>query len=167
MLWLRALIFTVLVPGSVAVLAPWTIYNGSALAGSWWQAGWPLVIAGATIYLLCLLTFLAENGTPAIFFTRALRSVLGEEPGTLVRGGLYRYSRNPMYVGVLAVVFGQAILFASLALTVYGVVLFAAFDMVVAFLEEPHLKARDPFAFEAYSRTTPRWLGLRHQKSHQ
>jgi protein-S-isoprenylcysteine O-methyltransferase Ste14 len=161
MLKLRAVLFTVLVPGSVAVLVPWTIYAGAALAGGWWRAGWLLVIAGSAIYLRCLLSFLAENGTPAIFFTRALRSVLGEEPGTLVRSGLYRYSRNPMYVGVLAVVFGQAILFASLALTVYGVLLFVAFDIVVAFLEEPHLKARDPFAFEAYARATPRWIGMR------
>jgi len=117
-------------------------------------------MAGSAIYFRCLLSFLARNGTPAIFFTRSLRSVLGEEPRTLVRGGLYRHSRNPMYVGVLAVVFGQAILLASGPIAIYGIALFAGFHVVVTFIEEPHLKARDPEAFEAYTRTTPRWIGI-------
>src|SRR2546427_10525595 len=43
--------------------------------------------------------------TPAIFFSRRLRLLIGEEPGGLVSGGLYRFSRNPMYFGVLMVVF--------------------------------------------------------------
>ncbi len=76
-----------------------------------WQAGWFLIVPGALIYLSCLIRFLLAGGTPAIFFTRPLRFLIGEEPKALVADGLYRYTRNPMYVGVLLAVIGQAILY--------------------------------------------------------
>jgi len=161
MLWLRGLIFTGLVPGVIAFYVPRALDPNARLQGGVWQAGWLLVAAGTLIYLLCLVRFLVAGGTPAIFFTRHLRFVIGEEPSGLVSGGLYSISRNPMYLGVVMAVFGQALLFASPPLTVYACALFIFFHLIVVFVEEPHLRATRGGSYEIYSRTVPRWLGPR------
>src|SRR5207249_1809852 len=105
------------------------IYNGETTKGGAWNIGWIFVVIGAAIYGLCLLNFLASGGTPAIFFTRPLRFVLGEEPRKLVQQGLYRFSRNPMYIGVVIAIFGQAIAFSSVAVALYGAVAFFFFHL--------------------------------------
>ncbi len=160
MLWLRAIVFSVLVPGFVAVWAPRRLLGPQPLGPGLWRAGWLVVAAGAAVYLRCLVSFVRARGTPAIFFTRPLRALLGEEPRTLVRAGLYRYSRNPMYVGVLAVVFGQAIAYASALVAAYGVAMFVFFHGVVTLFEEPHLRRRDPESYRRYRAAVPRWIGL-------
>lgn len=122
------------------------------------MAGWLPVVAGASIYFVCLLRFLTAGGTPAIFFTRHLRFLIGEEPAKLVQGGMYRLSRNPMYIGVLLVVFGQAILFGSVRLTEYGLAVALCFHLVVVFLEEPHLRRERGPSYDEYCRQVRRWL---------
>jgi protein-S-isoprenylcysteine O-methyltransferase Ste14 len=159
-LWLRAILFTILAPGMIAGLAPLLIKENRPLPGGIWNAGWVLVLIGACTYLHCLLRFLAAHGTPAIFFTRPLRFVIGEEPTQLVRGGAYRYSRNPMYFSVLTAIFGQAVVFKSLAVATFGSCLCVFFHIVVVFAEEPHLRAREGHVFEEYCRQTPRWIKL-------
>jgi protein-S-isoprenylcysteine O-methyltransferase Ste14 len=41
-------------------------------------------------------------------------------PQHLVVTSLYRYMRNPMYVAVVAIILGQALLFGDWRLIVYG-----------------------------------------------
>jgi protein-S-isoprenylcysteine O-methyltransferase Ste14 len=139
---------------------PYIFRGGSSAEGGLWSIGWIFVVVGAGIYSLCLFSFLFSGGTPAIFFTRPLRFVLGEEPPRLVRQGLYRFSRNPMYAGVLLAVFGQALAFRSLAVARYGVIVWLIFHLVVVFLEEPHLRKERGRSYEEYCRNVPRWLGL-------
>ncbi len=158
MLWIRGLVFTVLIPCVVGVYVPVLLYSGSNARGGLWRAGWLLVGIGSTIYVLCLVRFLASGGTPAIFFTRKLKFVIGEEPPKLVQGGLYRTSRNPMYIGVLLVVFGHAILFASIKVAFYGVLLWLFFHLTVVFLEEPHLRRERGPDYDEYCRQVPRWI---------
>jgi protein-S-isoprenylcysteine O-methyltransferase Ste14 len=160
MLWLRGLVFTLLVPGVVAFILPSAVDGGSRLRGGICEAGWLPVAAGALIYALCLIRFLTAGGTPAIFFTRHLRLLIGEEPAGLVSTGLYRFSRNPMYVGVLLVVFGQSVLFASPRLAAYACAVAVFFHLIVVFAEEPHLRATRGVSYEIYCRAVPRWLGL-------
>ena len=156
--WLRGLIFTLLVPGMIGGVAPMIIDSNAQASRGFWRVGWILIAAGAVIYTLCLIRFLAAAGTPAIFFTRHIRFLLGEEPKSLVSKGLYRFSRNPMYVGVLMAIFGQAIVFASFRIAVYGVVAFAFFHVVVVFLEEPHLRSTLGKPYEQYCQNVRRWL---------
>jgi protein-S-isoprenylcysteine O-methyltransferase Ste14 len=159
-LWLQGLIFTILVPGVVAFYVPQALRNGHAAAEGWWSLGWFLFAIGAAIYSVCLFNFLAAGGTPAIFFTRHIRTILGEEPKEVVRNGLYRYSRNPMYVGVITAIAGQTIVYRSSRISIYLVIAIVFFHCVVVFLEEPHLsRARGP-AYDNYRRRVPRWLGL-------
>ena len=158
LLWIRGLIFTALVPAVIAFVLPSWVDPRAQRRGDWWELGWVPIAAGSLIYLLCLVRFLAAGGTPAIFFTRHLRFVLGEEPGKVVSSGLYRLSRNPMYVGVLTAVFGQALLYGSLRIGAYWCVASAFFHCVVEFLEEPHLRATRGASYEEYCRTVRRWL---------
>lgn len=160
MLWVRGLIFTVLVPAVVAVYLPLTLDRSAQARGGAWNTGWAVIALGGCIYALCLFHFLAAGGTPAIFFTRSLRFLIGEEPVKLVSQGLYRFSRNPMYVGVWLVIAGQAVVFESRTVTVYACVVFVCFHLVVVLVEEPHLRATRGPAYESYCRTTPRWFGL-------
>jgi protein-S-isoprenylcysteine O-methyltransferase Ste14 len=160
LLWLRGLAFTLLVPAVVGYYGPSTFTAGRHLQPGLWQAGWILVVLGAATYIVCLLQFLLAGGTPAIFFTRHLRFLIGEEPGKIVNRGIYRFSRNPMYVGVLSAIFGQAILYRSRAVTAYGLIVWICFHLVVVFLEEPHLRATRGEEYERYCRESPRWLGL-------
>jgi protein-S-isoprenylcysteine O-methyltransferase Ste14 len=163
MLWFRGAIFTILVPAVVAGYVPWLLANSTLsprrFAAGYWRIGWVLVVIGAAIYLRCLLSFLAAHGTPAIFFSRGLRAIWGEEPPSLVRSSLYRYSRNPMYLGVLTLILGEALVYKSLPVALYALGLFAFFHLLVVFVEEPHLRAREGQSYEDYRRRTPRWLG--------
>jgi protein-S-isoprenylcysteine O-methyltransferase Ste14 len=158
-LWIRGLLFTLPVPCVVGAYVPHLIYRGGSLIGGVWQVGWLFVGLGTLIYALCLFSFLMSGGTPAIFFTRHLGFVIGEEPPKLVRQGLYRFSRNPMYVGVLLAVFGQALVFGSPGVAVYGAVLWMCFHLVVVLLEEPHLRKQRGPCYDEYYRQVPRWLG--------
>ena len=156
--WIRGLIFTVLVPGTIAVYLPARMSANLLAKGGWWEAGWFLIATGATGYTLCLMRFLVSGGTPAIFFTRPLRFLLGEEPRRLVEEGLYRLSRNPMYVSVLLVIFGQALRFGSWQIADYGLFMWLCFHLVVVLIEEPHLRERQGRSYEHYCRRVPRWV---------
>jgi protein-S-isoprenylcysteine O-methyltransferase Ste14 len=158
LLWIRGLIFTVLVPLVVGGWGPTAVDPFRRLQGGAWSAGWLLVAAGAAVYGACLVRFLAAGGTPAIFFTRPLRAIIGEEPPRLVQGWLYTFTRNPMYVGVAFAIFGQAIVFASRAIAIYGAIVWLTFHLVVVLLEEPHLRDVHGDSYAEYCRRVPRWL---------
>lgn len=155
----RGIAFTVLVPGLVIFLVPRWIDPRATWRSGYPFFGWPLVVIGSLIYLRCLGEFLFAGGTPAIFFSRTLRFLVGEEPRRVVGHGLYRVSRNPMYVGVLLAVFGLAVASGSVRILIYMCGLFAFFHAIVVFVEEPHLRATRGHAYEDYLRSAPRWLG--------
>jgi len=159
-LWTRGLVFTALVPLVIGGWLPAVVDPMRRAAGGAANAGWLAIAAGAAIYGVCFTRFIASGGTPAIFFTRPVRAIIGEEPRRLVQGRLYAVSRNPMYVGVVLAVFGQAIVFASRRIATYGAFLWLMFHFVVVALEEPHLREQYGGSYEAYCRRVPRWLGL-------
>ena len=72
--------------------------------------------------------------------------------------GFYRFVRNPMYIAVAAMIFGQAVLFASWGVALYGVVIVAAFDTFVRLYEEPTLRQAYGEEYAAYSAAVPRWI---------
>lgn len=76
----------------------------------------------------------------------------------LVVGGIYRHVRNPMYVAVLAIILGQALLFSSWALVAYATIAAIAMVSFVKFYEEPTLARRYGADYEAYRSAVPGWL---------
>ncbi len=150
-LLLKNLLFTVVVPGTVAVYVPWSIADDHALAsGLWLAAGGVLMASGVAIYAWCVWDFASfGRGTPAP--TGA--------PVKLVVRGLYRYSRNPMYVGVLCVIASWALLFRAPEVLLYAVVVATGFTLFVRFYEEPHLRKVFGAEYEEFCRRVPRWVG--------
>lgn len=165
MLWVRGVLFTIVIPASAVLLLPRLADPQAARRGGWWDIGFALAAAGAALYIFCLLRFLAAGGTPLIFFAKALRPLFGEEPPRLVETGPYRFSRNPMYLGVVTIIFGQATLLASWKIALAAALLWLFFHCVVVCLEEPHLRARHGAWYEQYCRRTPRWLGVTRAKT--
>jgi len=150
----KTLIFTVLVPGTLAVVLPYRLGSsltarGSLALGSFRYFGFLLIAAGALIYLWCAWDFaFAGKGTPAPI----------DPPKELVVRGLYRHVRNPMYIGVLSLVLGQAVYFETLTLFFYAGVVFLLVNAFVFFYEEPALSRKFGEAYRRYCETTPRWL---------
>lgn len=81
-----------------------------------------------------------------------------DEPDVLVTDGPFRFSRNPMYLGFLLLLFGIAGVMSS-ATPFVGPVLFAA---AAAFwyvpFEERAMRAKFGEAYEAYARKVRRWI---------
>jgi protein-S-isoprenylcysteine O-methyltransferase Ste14 len=78
-------------------------------------------------------------------------------PERLVVGGVYRYVRNPMYVAILAIVVGQALLLGQLGLLLYAAGIWLITASFVRFYEEPALRRRFGADYEAYRRAVPAW----------
>ena len=124
----------------------------------WWISGWSgprfwpglvLVAAGAYVVLRTFVRFVREGrGTPA--------PVAPTEE--LVVGGDYRYVRNPMYVGVVTAILGQALTFLDLWILGYGVLAWAVMAAFVRWYEEPVLLRQYGAHYEDYRRKVPAWL---------
>ena len=76
----------------------------------------------------------------------------------LVVNGFNRYVRNPMYVGLLIVILGQALLFGSLTLVLYAICLWIITASFVRWYEEPTLARTYGSEYEVYRRNVPAWL---------
>ena len=151
---LGSLAFLILAPGVVAGLVPWLITQWRPLPpsdgpGAVRWAGLILIAAGLAVVLEAFARFAWEGlGTPApVAPTR-----------TLVVSGVYRFVRNPMYVAVTALIFGQAVLFASWGVALYGVLIAAAFHTFVLLYEEPTLRQGYGEEYAAYCAAAPRWI---------
>ena len=107
------------------------------------------ILIGASIYFWCAWDFtFAGKGTPAPI----------DPPKELVVRGLYRYVRNPMYVGVGSVLVGEALLFQSLALVAYAGAGLLAVSLFVLFYEEPALTRKFGDSYRRYREAVPRWI---------
>ena len=149
-LLLKNLLFTVLVPGTVAVYLPLLLARGRTPA--WGPVALLLLGLGAGLYAWCVWDFARHGrGTPAPI----------DAPRRLVVGGPYRVVRNPMYVAVLAVIAGQAALFRVPALLAYGAAVAGCFALFVLLYEEPSLRRTFGAEYEAYTARVGRWLPRR------
>jgi protein-S-isoprenylcysteine O-methyltransferase Ste14 len=75
----------------------------------------------------------------------------------LVISGFNRYIRNPMYFGLLLVIIGQALLFGSLGLLIYAVLIWAMPAAFVRWYEEPTLTRQFGAEYQAYRQAVPAW----------
>jgi protein-S-isoprenylcysteine O-methyltransferase Ste14 len=151
---LGSLVFLVLAPGVVAGLIPWwlTRWEVEEPLPIWAPlrvVGVVLIAVGVLALLDSFRRFVVEGlGTPA--------PVAPTEE--LVVSGLYRYVRNPMYVGVAATIFGQALALGQLVLFAYGAVFVAVVAAFVRWYEEPTLARTYGEQYEAYRRSVRAWV---------
>jgi protein-S-isoprenylcysteine O-methyltransferase Ste14 len=160
MLLLKNITFTILVPGTVTVMIPyWIIRNFSVMPLQWeilhYFALVPALL-GVSIYLRCVWDFATVGrGTPAPI----------DPPKNLVVRGLFRYVRNPMYIGGLFLLLAEALFFRSKALLVYALAIFVIFHLFVVFYEEPVLERKFGMAYRLYRQHVRRWIpGKRYEE---
>lgn len=143
-------IFFLLAPAVVAGLLPWSITR--------WRGGdapWPVRAGGIALLGAALLVLLSAF---ARFVTEGLGTPAPVVPTQrLVTGGMYRYVRNPMYLAVLAVIIGQALVLWRPILLAYAAVVALAFVAFVRGHEEPTLLRSFGVEYEAYRRAVPGW----------
>jgi protein-S-isoprenylcysteine O-methyltransferase Ste14 len=157
MLALRSLFFAIVVPGTVAVLIPYLIVSrgGAGIARPWTPLHFfslVLMVVGAAILVRCVWDFAAKGrGTLAPM----------DPPKQLVVQGLYRYVRNPMYLGVLILLLGETAFFKSIALLQYTLAWFIVVNLFVVLYEEPSLRQRFGDSYERYLQSVHRWLPTR------
>ena len=150
MLLLKNLLFTFAVPGTVAVYVPLLMArNRSAATGAALVLAIALFAAGGAIYAWCVLDFATfGRGTP----------FPADAPRRLVVRGLYRYTRNPMYVGVLTVILGWAVFYRSAGHACYALAIAVCFQLFIMLYEEPHLRRTFGPEYDEYCGKVPRWL---------
>jgi protein-S-isoprenylcysteine O-methyltransferase Ste14 len=154
-LLLRNLLFTLLQPGIVVGVLPITIrtLSGGYLMPEVWQwnhfAGASLIVIGITIAAVCIIRFAYEG--------RGTLSPLDPTKRLVVRG-LYKYSRNPMYVGMMLILAGESIFWMSIAVAVFAAVVFIGFNLFIIYHEEPRLRREFGDEYPAYTARVRRWL---------
>jgi protein-S-isoprenylcysteine O-methyltransferase Ste14 len=150
-LLLKNVAFTIVVPGTAAGIVPLVIARGRAVSSmpAMVAAGLVLLVTGGAVYAWCVWDFATfGRGTPLPI----------DAPRRLVTRGLYRFTRNPMYLGVLCAAAGWPAIFASIWLLLYAAVLALAFHLFVVLYEEPRLRVLFDAEYDAYCRTVPRWI---------
>jgi protein-S-isoprenylcysteine O-methyltransferase Ste14 len=150
---LGSLVFFVVAPAVVAGWIPYTLSRWRLrppffdLAATRWL-GAALAAAGLVVLLDSFARFaLVGEGTPAPV----------APPARLVVSGLYRRVRNPMYLAVVAIIAGQALLFGDVSLLRYAALVWLLFHLFVIGYEEPALGRRFGEAYAAYRREVRRW----------
>ena len=154
-LLLKNLFFTLLQPGSVVGLIPYFFLEGKIAAAFTERIrfiqflGAGILLMGTFILLNCVLRFPYEaNGTISPF----VRSK------KLLTTGLYNYSRNPMYIGVIMILVGESIFFKSGALWMYSFFVFIGFHLYLVLFEELRLRKDFGKEYDAYYKKVRRWI---------
>lgn len=151
-LLVKNLLFTLIAPAMAGGYVPWLIAaDRPAASRGQTLVALTLFVAGGTIYFWCLWDFASfGRGTPAPI----------DAPKRLVQRGLYRCTRNPMYVGVLTAIAGWVVLFPALKLVLYALGIAALFHLFIVFYEEPHLREIFGEEYEQYCARVGRWIGV-------
>jgi len=128
---------------------------------NYWHLHQPLPdwqIAQAVGALLICGGMIPLAGSFAEFFKAGGTPVPVASPPRLVVSGFYRYVRNPIYAGFLAVLFGQVLLFGSAGLLEYTAVAWGIGAAAVRFSEEPILARKFGAEYRAYQLAVPAWI---------
>ena len=148
---LNTILFTIIVPGTVAGYIPFRIVGGFSRVtpGALSLFGGLVLAVGAGIYFRCAWEFAVRGlGTPAPIAPTKY----------LITTALHRYVRNPMYIGVALVILGEAALFRSPYLVVYAALMLSIAHIFVVAYEEPALHRQFGESYDEYRRTIPRWI---------
>jgi protein-S-isoprenylcysteine O-methyltransferase Ste14 len=143
-------VFFFVAPLMVAGVVPWWIghVRGSGPPLVVRLVGAALVVGGFAAVIHCFARFVAARGTPAPVAPTQ----------RLVVDGLYRYVRNPMYVGVVLAATGQALWFGSVVVLAYAAAVWLTVAVFVRIYEEPTLRADHGAQYDAYTRAVRAWI---------
>ena len=147
--FIQTVVAFILLPGIFALFLPLLISYIDPWDHPFFLPGSLIVILGMILLLWCIRDFyVSGKGTLAPW----------NPPQNLVIIGLYRFTRNPMYISVLLLVLGWGIFFYSPILVLYDCILFIVFHIFVVKFEEPWLRARFGESWVLYKKNVSRWL---------
>lgn len=152
-LFLRSAFWTIALPGIFAGYLPWRYFGlrfvAVDLRSSLHWIGLLMIAAGVILLAACI-----------VEFARTGRGTLSpvDPPRVLVIRGLYRYVRNPMYLSVTLIVWGEVLLTRSIPLLIYWVVWFVAANLFVIGYEEPALRRQFGSDYDHYAARVGRWF---------
>lgn len=151
---LGSAVFFVIAPFSLTVLVPlwitgWRVQVPFFGLPQLRAIGVLLAIAGAVPLIESFRRFAVEGlGTPAPIAPTQ----------HLIVTGFYRYVRNPMYVGVVAVILGEALIVGDARLLYYAAIVWLGFHIFVLVYEEPTLARTYGAEYETFRANVPRWI---------
>jgi len=136
--------------------------------GSGWlseRLGWPTLAVpnGRTagyVLLACALGLLFHCSRA---FVRQGKGTIVpiDAPRSLVRSGIYRFSRNPIYLAYVVILVADFIRNGQLGRLIYVLIFFACIQAMIVCLEEPGMRKRFGSEWDDYAASVPRWLGAR------
>ena len=145
----RALVNLIALAGMVLIVVPLLLARIDPFKGNTWTPGIIIIAFGASILLGCARDFFVSGkGTVAPW----------DPPKTMVIVGLYKFVRNPMYLGVLFLVLGWSCYFTSPLLLLYAIFFSQGFRRQVIYREEPWLESQFQEQWQIYKKNVPRWL---------
>jgi len=150
---IRLVIFYAIVPWVLSLVGP--RYG--------WSAGMPslpnllgLAITGGGVSLLLWCISLHITSYSSL-------SPSDSYPPSLLVGGPYRFSRNPMYIADVAIWLGWALFYGSIPVLIAALCFAGFLAFVPVPSEERQLLARFGDEYQLYKRSVPRWVGRRHR----
>jgi protein-S-isoprenylcysteine O-methyltransferase Ste14 len=154
-LYLRSFFFTLFHPGIVAGLIPYWILESDCLSVfqksfSFFQYfGIVIFLTGLYGLIDCIIRFALEgNGTLSPL----------DPTHKIVLSGLYRYTRNPMYISVVFILIGESLFFKSKTLGIYTAGAFFVFNVFIILIEEPRMRRDFGIAYINYCKKVQRWF---------
>lgn len=148
-MFFKALLAFLILPCMVAGVAPTIIINIDPWRIEGYRIGVLALGAGSVFLLRCVWDFYETGkGTLAPW----------SPPRHLVTVRLYRFVRNPMYVGILTIIAGLTVRFGSPLLGGYWLLLATVIHLRVILNEEPWLKSQFGDEWVRYSEKVPRWF---------
>ncbi len=154
MVYVKSLVFLLLAPGVVAVVIPYFIINSDVKI---YQLNLPtlkllsipLTVYGAFLLLLSFWYFSYHGkGTPAPI----------DPPKALVIKGPYKYTRNPMYVGVVSILLGIFFYYQTMSLLIYAFFCAVAFHLRIILNEEIVMEKKFGPTYLEYKQNVRRWF---------
>jgi protein-S-isoprenylcysteine O-methyltransferase Ste14 len=150
-LFARAVLAFLALPGMVAFVVPALLLDADR-SSRFDLVGLVPLLPGLVGLVWCVRSFYVEGkGTLAPW----------SPPRHLVVAGLYRFSRNPMYVSVVLILWGWAAALHSSTHAIYALAIMMAFHQRIVLGEEPWLARTHGDAWARYRAAVPRWLGRR------
>ena len=145
------IVFALCLIGGIA--AAWAL-------GAWGVAGalLPMPVRVAVGGLLAVAGFGFGAWGLGLFHVRGVNPAPNRPASQLVTAGAYRFSRNPMYVGLVAILAGLGIAAGSWPILVSAVPMFLYLDSYVIAREEAYLGRTFGADYAAYCQSVRRWL---------
>jgi len=156
-LWIATIAGMIAVPVIPEIVIPWLIVAATlphplGHFGTLQLIGLLFVLTGTFLEIWVVFAFFKwGQGTPAPY----------NPPLKFVTEGLYKYTRNPMYLGAVLIWMGEALYFFSLWLLVFGAFMTLVLHLFLILYEEPNLAKRFGRSYLDYCERTPRWLPIK------